>query len=107
MQWGRYIEGAMYEATLEGDAKDIYYKNSEIRSRVLRSILEADDDPEEVRARSTLHTTAKIEDVPYRQRPPQADDPDDPFGLYDKSEPPRVRAAGRYKDPADFWKSRG
>lgn len=44
-------------------------------------------------------------DVPGRTRPPQADDPEDPFGLWDKSDPgkPHRKYA---KDPADLWKER-
>jgi len=97
MEWGRYVDSQMYEATLEGEDKERYYKINGIRARVLRRLL-----GENEMITADLQTTAKIEDVPYRQRPPQADDPDDPFGLWDKSDPAPV-PKGTYKDPQQLW----
>jgi hypothetical protein len=97
MEWGQYVEAQMYEATLDGEDRERYYKINGIRARVLRRLL-----GEEEASSAELSTTAKIEDVPNRVRPPQADDPDDPFGLWDKSDPaPPPR--GQYKDPQELW----
>lgn len=96
MSWGRYIEAEMYEATLEDEAQKIYFKNKGIREQVLRRIL-GDSSADGFRRRQV-----KMEDVPFRVRPPMADDPDDPLGLYDKSDPVPA-PTGRYKDPRELW----
>lgn len=96
MAWGRFIENEMYEATLEGDAKEIYYKNKGIRERVLRKILGQES------SGFTLRRRESTVEVPFRTRQPMADDPDDPFGLYDKSDP-LPAPKGRFKDPRELW----
>jgi hypothetical protein len=71
------------------------------RQQVLQSILES---PVGLQHQSALGPVVinKV-DVPGRTRPPQADDPEDPFGLWDKT-PPKPPPSGKFKDPMDVWR---